>query len=75
VDAAAARGDVAFVAFDHGGHLLALIGMDDKYDFVMPHLVPFGSAPRCGAVEQGNKNTGQKTIPGKPGTANHTLFA
>src|SRR6202012_1922031 len=42
--AAFAGGNHAFVAFDHGGHLLALIGMDEKNDLVMPH----GSSLRIG---------------------------
>src|SRR6187402_2049934 len=37
--AAFAGGNHAFVALDHGGHLLALIGMDEKNDLVMPHGV------------------------------------
>src|SRR5690606_12430800 len=31
-------GNDTFVALDHGGHLLALIRMDNKYDFVMTHV-------------------------------------
>ena len=27
------------VALDHGGHLLALVRMDDKYDFVVTHSI------------------------------------
>ena len=44
---AAALGDDALVALDHRGHLLALVGMDDKDDLVMPpsHLL-MGSATR-----------------------------
>src|SRR5579863_7521383 len=37
VHAAIARGNHPFIALDHGGHLLALIGMDEKNDLVMPH--------------------------------------
>ena len=37
VDFAAAVGDQAFVAFEHGWNLLALIGMDQKHDFIMTH--------------------------------------
>ena len=37
VDPAAAGGDHRAVALDHRGHLLALVGMHDKYDFVMTH--------------------------------------
>ena len=34
------------VFIDHGGHLLALVGMDDETDFVMPHVrdSPYGCA-------------------------------
>ena len=35
--AAFAGRDHALVAIDHCGHLLALIGMDQKNDLVMPH--------------------------------------
>src|SRR6185312_15205315 len=38
VQAAFARGNHALVALDHGGHLLALIGMDQEYDLVVPHV-------------------------------------
>src|SRR6185437_1922270 len=38
MDAAGAGGDHALVALDHRGHLLALIGMDQEYDLVMPHV-------------------------------------
>src|SRR5262245_1032461 len=34
---AVAGGDDALVALDHGGHLLALVGMDDENDLVMSH--------------------------------------
>ena len=37
MDAAAAGRGHGAVALDHRGHLLALIGMDDKYDFVVTH--------------------------------------
>ena len=36
---AAAGGDHAAVALDHGRNLLALVRMDQKHDFVMPHQV------------------------------------
>ncbi len=39
VDGAAVRGDEAAIPLDHGGNLLALVGMDQEYDLVMPHLV------------------------------------
>ena len=45
VDRALAAGDGAAVAFDHRGHLLALIGMDDEYDFVMAHAVSLWVKP------------------------------
>ena len=35
--AAAAGGDHALVALDHRGHLLALVGMDQENDLVVPH--------------------------------------
>src|SRR3954454_7541196 len=50
--AAFAGGDHAFIALDHGGHLLALIRMDEKNDLVMPHeflLTDWGAA-RCEAL-------------------------
>jgi len=37
VDLAAPPGDHLAVALDHGGHLLALVGMYDEYDLVMSH--------------------------------------
>src|ERR1035437_9009257 len=37
VNLAAVGGDDRLVALDHRGHLLALIRMDDKYDFIMTH--------------------------------------
>ncbi len=39
MDGTAVRGDEAPVPLDHGGNLLALVGMDQEYDLVMPHLV------------------------------------
>ncbi len=39
MDGTAVRGDEAAVPLDHGGNLLALVGMDQEYDLVMPHLV------------------------------------
>ena len=39
VDGAAVRGDQAAIPLDHGGNLLTLVGMDQEYDLVMPHLV------------------------------------
>ncbi len=38
VDLAAVAVVIVRVALDHRGHLLALIGMHDKYDFVMTHI-------------------------------------
>src|SRR5262249_11518960 len=53
--AAFTGGDHALVALDHRGHLLALIGMHEKYDLVMPHdsssrimSRPSRGAARCG---------------------------
>ena len=37
VNLAALGGDQGAVAFDHGGHLLALIGVNDENNFVMSH--------------------------------------
>src|SRR6476661_6560998 len=37
VDPAVARRDHGAVALDHRGHLLALVGMHNKYDFVVTH--------------------------------------
>ena len=37
MDRAAARGDDAAVAFDHGGDLLALVRVDQKHDLVVTH--------------------------------------
>ena len=45
VDRTLAGGDGAAVALDHCGHLLALIGMDDEYDFVMTHAVSLWVKP------------------------------
>ncbi len=42
VQLAVARADRLPVALDHRGHLLALIGMDDEYDFVVTHGAPCG---------------------------------
>src|SRR6476660_882625 len=54
MDTAVAAGHHALVALDHRGHLLALIGMDDKYDFVMSHRISLWvSPPHAKAVEQG----------------------
>jgi hypothetical protein len=41
VDLAATGGNDALVAFDHRGHLLALIRMDDKYYFIVTHKNSF----------------------------------
>ncbi len=41
MDRTAGTGDHALVAFDHGRHLLALVRMDQEYDFVMSHCRPF----------------------------------
>ena len=37
MNSTAAGGDDALVAFDHRGHLLALIGVHEEDDFVMSH--------------------------------------
>jgi hypothetical protein len=37
MDLATAIGNESFVTLKHGGNLLALIGMDQKYDFIMTH--------------------------------------
>ena len=39
VDGTAVRGDQAAIPLDHGRNLLTLVGMDQEYDLVMPHLV------------------------------------
>src|SRR3546814_16731698 len=39
VDLALAALDQRLVALDHGGHLLALVRMDQEHDFVMTHVV------------------------------------
>ena len=41
VDRTAGTGNHALVAFDHGRHLLALVRVDQEYDFVMSHCRPF----------------------------------
>src|SRR3954452_27064 len=46
MDAAVAAGHHALVALDHRGHLLALIGMDDKYNFVVSHRISLWVSPR-----------------------------
>ena len=47
MDRAAARGDHAAVALDHGRDLLALVRVDQEHDFVMTHVcAPFGYATR-----------------------------
>src|SRR5476649_97463 len=45
VDHTLAACDGAAIALDHRGHLLALIGMDNKYDFVMSHAVSLWVKP------------------------------
>src|SRR5476649_2901448 len=45
VDRTLADGDGAAIALDHRRHLLALIGMDDKYYFVMSHAVSLWVKP------------------------------
>ena len=48
VDPAVAGGDHPLVALDHRGHLLALIGMDDKDDLVVSHRISLWvSSPRA----------------------------
>ena len=50
VHLAATGGDHALVALQHGGHLFALIRMDQQNDFVMTHWTPCGwgvAATRC----------------------------
>src|SRR3989440_10064637 len=37
VDPSAGGGDHRTVTLDHRGHLLALVGMNNEYDFVMTH--------------------------------------
>jgi hypothetical protein len=41
VDFAVAAFDQGFVAVDHPRHLIALIGMHEKHDFVMSHCASF----------------------------------
>src|SRR3954469_5719486 len=54
MDTAVAAGHHALVALDHRGHLLALIGMDDKYNFVVSHRISLWvSPPHAKAVGQG----------------------
>ncbi len=45
VHLAVARGDGRPVTLDHGGHLLALIGMHDENDLVMAHVVSLWVKP------------------------------
>ena len=51
VNPAVAAGDRRAIPLDHGGHLLALVGMHDEYDFVMTHadcsFWSVGAAARC----------------------------
>jgi hypothetical protein len=37
MDLAVAALDEALIAFDHPGHLIALIRMHEKHDFIMSH--------------------------------------
>ena len=39
VDGAAGFGNHGFVAFNHSGHLLALIRVNDKHDLIMTHVI------------------------------------
>jgi hypothetical protein len=39
MDLATARRDHALVTLEHGRNLLALVWMDQKHNFVMPHVV------------------------------------
>jgi hypothetical protein len=39
VDVTVLAGHQCAITLNHRGHLLALIGMHDKYDFVMSHLI------------------------------------
>ena len=58
MDDAVILGYQCFVAFNHGGHLLALIGMNDKHDLVMTHVISLrfkGSLPPCGAADKVEK--------------------
>ncbi len=45
MDATTACSQVGAITFDHGGHLLALIRVDDKYNFIMPHRDSFRFSP------------------------------
>jgi hypothetical protein len=41
VNLTTALGDHAFVTLEHGRNLLALVGVDQKYDFIVPHVISF----------------------------------
>ena len=45
VDFPAAGGNHAPVTLDHGGHLLALVRMNDENDLVMPHVISLWVKP------------------------------
>src|SRR5471032_2319432 len=45
VDQTFAASDRTAVALDHRRHLLALIGMNDEYDFVMSHAISLWVRP------------------------------
>src|SRR5207249_7084088 len=77
VNRAVAPGDDALVALDHGGHLLALVGMDDENDLVMPHALDLlmGRPPamRSGAARKGREFYLKRRDNSKPGCALRNL--
>src|SRR3954453_4640062 len=72
MDTAVAAGHHALVALDHRGHLLALIGMDDKYNFVMSHRISLWvSPPHAKAVGQGVESRGPQACGYRAAPANY----
>ena len=82
VDRTAGTGNHALVAFDHGRHLLALVRVDQEYDFVMSHCRPFWmksdrilrriTATRLSGVARGNpapNAAGRESYPRRPSDA------
>src|SRR5262245_39500855 len=68
VNPAVAGGNHALVALDHRGDLLALIGVNDEDDLVVPHRISLWvTPPACETVEQGSNQPGCTTVPGMLG--------
>src|ERR1700722_13023783 len=65
--AAFTGGNDALIALDHGGHLLALIGMDEENDLVMPHgsSLRIMSRPSRGAAGCGKEHRADSLRAGR----------